>query len=81
MVQYSHVEQYLSHAVYCVWMKPVNQINHIPRENNNIWIKCYLDGHGKGGNVIGDIAGSLACFVKKEKDKKERTKRKKNKVC
>jgi len=31
--------------------------------------------------VIGDIAGSLACYVKKEKNKKERTKRKKNKVC
>jgi hypothetical protein len=54
--------------------------NHKPRENNNIWIRRYLDGHGKGENVIGDIAGSLACYVKR-KDIKERTKRKKNEVC
>jgi len=62
-------------------MKPVNQRNHIPRANNNIWIKCYLDGLGKGGNIIGEIADSLACYVKKEKDTKERTKIKMAKVC
>jgi hypothetical protein len=31
-------------------------------------------------NVIEDIAGFLACYVKK-KDIKERTKRKRNEVC
>jgi hypothetical protein len=61
-------------------MKRVNQRNHKPR-GIKIWIKCYLDGHGKSRNVIGDIAGSLACYVKKEKDKKERMKIKKNKIC
>jgi hypothetical protein len=47
----------------------------------NISIKFHLDGHGKDGNIIGDIVGSLAWYVKEKDNRKERTKRKRNKVC